>query len=684
MKSEMTSSLSLEGLTVKCSNCAKDVDIARMGDHLCQSGAPFQATGEATPPPDHEIEFQSRSSFNEPLPSPGRRQEHDYLPWSSQQQGNSFDPSGKPTRLGPLPRIDPFAANKPFLRPDVLTPNSAKSIPHTPTSATISKQPPASPLHPQPRPYMAASQSSFIPYSITAAASSPGPEQQRHPLASSDTQNEELPAPPSMSYDIQNPNGPMSMRSPGFPTDMIPPLSPHPGLNRLPSNEDAKHRRETSIDSKSVHSRNPYHSGSFSGLSIRDTSQKGELATVPASPAVLNEYSPANIVSDAEQPQMATGRSRGYSSKYGPPSPTSHYAASHAPSESIYSTQFRLDEEFSVANFARDIGLMDASDEMYIDDEELDMTIGDLEAHQSVVYAEPTRMHHSTNSESTQGSRASGFNAASVSTSATSVGRSDSQDFKEATATVKGGPCHDGLDSPTDPFFMHGRLSHPNYNGRHKSDSVAKQIPEQAPSVPKLQDAPAQPRHRTQKSSVSSVASKIKAGRRCSAGHCDKGSPIITQFPLPPGAPSDGMSGGRRPSKAESISFLRGNGPIGFPVDASSELEQGIKRLRGFNFESTATIPHNGGLPTPSSSVEKLSACHEVSETQEAGSGPQPKTKVEQEMKQEDQNEPRSEPSEVKTEVVAPPAPSPAPISPKSPSKPRVRNRTVASQVFQM
>lgn len=139
---------------MKCSNCAQDVDIAHMGDHVCQpsgckcpgqffllcllsiiltcSGdtSASQATGETTPPPEHELQFESKSSSSQQsVPSQEPRQEHSYLPWSSQQHDSDFDPSTKPTRLGPLPRIDPLVASKrPCPHDNLWVPERTKAI----------------------------------------------------------------------------------------------------------------------------------------------------------------------------------------------------------------------------------------------------------------------------------------------------------------------------------------------------------------------------------------------------------------------------------------------------------------------------------------------------------------------------------------------------------------------------
>lgn len=578
-----------------------------------------------------------------------------------------------------------------------MTPNSEKSIPHTPTSSTLPKPPPASPLYqqnqtaPQPHPYTAASPASFVPYSIAAtsitSSTSSGPEQEPNPSSSSHGatpnaythQDKDLPAPPSSSANMQDSHNYAPGRHAGHLYDIIAPLSPQPKLKQRSPKEDNKHRHEISIslDTKSLQASNPNYAGNIGDFSVR---KPVDLATIPASPAAMDRFESTKNIPDAEPPQIDTCPPRRYSSHYGPPSPTSHYAPSHAPSESIYSTKFRLDDEFSVTNFARDIGLMGASGEMYIDDEELEITIGDLGAHEPVSYQEPMRMHHYMNSESTQGSRSSGFNASSVSTAATSIGRGNSQDLKESTLALKAQLNYEGMDSPTDPFFADGRLSNPSYNGDHKVGSSASRNSTRTSSASALEDVPEKPTHRTQKSSVSSVASRFKANRRCSAGHSDNRSPIITHFPIPPctGPLLDIGMIGRKPSKPDSISSLR-NGGIGSPVDGSSNLEQEIRKLTNSPSDSVTTIPRNDRLPTPNPSVEKLSACQEVPETQELQepeSKLRPKPEIEGGMKRESQENLKPGPlSPVKTDVTTPAASGTVSPSPTSPSRPRVRNR---------
>ncbi|CAG8954842.1 hypothetical protein HYFRA_00008527 [Hymenoscyphus fraxineus] len=88
--------------TIKCSMCAKDIEISKLGDHICIK------SGEQLTPPQ-----ESSESF-EQLPPPPRKQ--------TPTNGPNFL---KPSRAMP-PRVDTSAANRPFRPPGgQLTPNSA-------------------------------------------------------------------------------------------------------------------------------------------------------------------------------------------------------------------------------------------------------------------------------------------------------------------------------------------------------------------------------------------------------------------------------------------------------------------------------------------------------------------------------------------------------------------------------
>ncbi|KAF5874830.1 putative lim domain-containing protein [Botrytis fragariae] len=89
--------------TIKCSSCARDIQIAMMGEHIC-SGPP--SAGEPTPPLDLNNTF-------------------DRMPYNQQSYSNGSNLL-KPGRTMP-PRVDTSAANRPFFQQDQLTPASSAS-----------------------------------------------------------------------------------------------------------------------------------------------------------------------------------------------------------------------------------------------------------------------------------------------------------------------------------------------------------------------------------------------------------------------------------------------------------------------------------------------------------------------------------------------------------------------------
>ncbi|RDL39139.1 uncharacterized protein BP5553_03479 [Venustampulla echinocandica] len=85
--------------TIKCSMCARDIEISQMGDHVCSS------SGEPTPPPD------SYGSFD--------RMPYKQTPVNDQ----GFLKPGRAMR----PKVDTSAANRPYFPQGQLTPQSATS-----------------------------------------------------------------------------------------------------------------------------------------------------------------------------------------------------------------------------------------------------------------------------------------------------------------------------------------------------------------------------------------------------------------------------------------------------------------------------------------------------------------------------------------------------------------------------
>ncbi|KAI5290194.1 hypothetical protein KEM54_002236, partial [Ascosphaera aggregata] len=590
----------------------------------------------ATPPPEDELVNQSKFSADRPTPSLGSRQAGAYPPWASNQHGARSDLFKQAaSRLGPPPRIDPFAANRPVLRPDVLTPSSAKSFPQIPTSLWTSRYVPPSPAHP-------AGQRSPLPHS--AASSTPGSSAQsittHSPAAGRFPVNgQQQSAPKGSNYAASNleihdhpglpGRPPVTPVTPGksgtpfmtseFSNDLTASLSPQQGAGQPSSREQAQLQRNMSIDSTGAHSGNHYQSRGLNGPPHKDVlRQPADFATVPASSATPGGF--CSTTADAEQPRGATGRVRGYSSSYGPPSPTSEYAPSHAPTDSVYSTatKSRSDNDFSVTQIARYIGLVGDARGLYIDDEEVDMRLKGPDSQPKHIDEEPQGMDQSTRSESRQGSQSSGFNAKSTSTGATST--SDSQDYR--------------MNGARDARLASARSN-----------------------------------HWARKSSLSSIAGRFKGGRRYSASRYDKSSPNPVAH-----SPIEGVSAFRRSSVAENIASLEASRSIMSPVEASFSLGQGIRRLRGSQCDPMANILRNGGLPTPSPSAEKLAACQRISETQEPVDNSQPGSMPRHGVRRESRAEPESRSSIV---VAAPPAHASPTLSSTSTSscKQRVRSR---------
>ncbi|CAD6440447.1 1d6e5f77-8c1c-4b14-be2a-0f7363d5ab61 [Sclerotinia trifoliorum] len=89
--------------TIKCSSCARDIEIAMMGEHICSGPAPAE---EPTPPLE----------LNTTL---------DRMPYN-QQSSNGVNSSKSGRTM--LPRVDTSAANRTFFQQDQFTPASSASL----------------------------------------------------------------------------------------------------------------------------------------------------------------------------------------------------------------------------------------------------------------------------------------------------------------------------------------------------------------------------------------------------------------------------------------------------------------------------------------------------------------------------------------------------------------------------
>ncbi|KAK2738223.1 hypothetical protein FQN55_000638 [Onygenales sp. PD_40] len=386
----MAADLDTAGLLpmIKCSNCNADVGISEMGEHLCT-----RPSQQLTPPPEKD---------------------NYYRPFDSPPNQSGFGREGffsKAGRLGPPPRIDPSAANRPFLRPDLLTPANSDG----PDSLAPSplKRSHTTPLPPTPEP--ASEDGSYTPFvrSNTVAGSAvrsrlgnqANTPFTHKPFDTSPERNEY-----SAPIDDDRNNNPSILRSPAPDEDE--------SRGRRKSN---RHRREMSIDSKSLRMSaasprfgDPMLSPHSPRIPSRGRNVLDEVPPLPAGPIksftpgpydpvpssyrfeskeeyendrVLatnppteeppgNERKPvgfgsfdfglpsrpklprhSNESSHARQASRSTTRS---SSSFRPPVPEKDHPSQPQEQEAEPRSpirEYRIDEEFSVSNFARDLGL---------------------------------------------------------------------------------------------------------------------------------------------------------------------------------------------------------------------------------------------------------------------------------------------------------------------------------------
>ncbi|KAF2438562.1 hypothetical protein P171DRAFT_163271 [Karstenula rhodostoma CBS 690.94] len=102
--------------TIKCSDCGIDIEISQLADHVC-APAPLKDAEPASPKMDRAATFGGPSSNKKP------------------------DRQSRSARMPPPPRIDPYAANKPFYPGDI-SPDSSYSDPksrsaHSPGSGRL-------------------------------------------------------------------------------------------------------------------------------------------------------------------------------------------------------------------------------------------------------------------------------------------------------------------------------------------------------------------------------------------------------------------------------------------------------------------------------------------------------------------------------------------------------------------
>ncbi|OJD16349.1 hypothetical protein AJ78_03483 [Emergomyces pasteurianus Ep9510] len=244
---------------IKCSSCNASVGISEMGEHICD-----RPSQQLTPPPD---EYNYRNPFDSP-PNP-----------------KGFNRDGISGRFGPPPQIDPFAANRPFLNLDVLTPANSDDNPSLSPSPLKRSQ--TTPLPPTPD--QTSEDGSYTPFvrSHTLAGSTVR-SRPRNPITAG-TYSSFTTQPFETSPDWSE-----GEASSEYGND-------HPSILRSPALDEEvrgrpkskhKHRREMSIDSKSM---------------LRVSAASSRYGDVGLSP-----YSPSNLPASGrnvmdEVPPLPTG-----------------------------------------------------------------------------------------------------------------------------------------------------------------------------------------------------------------------------------------------------------------------------------------------------------------------------------------------------------------------------------------
>ncbi|TVY82071.1 Paxillin-like protein [Lachnellula suecica] len=146
--------------TIKCSMCARDIEISRLGEHVCTGeGDELTEIVAGTPPPEPKGYFDSMPIKQNPTNGPG------FL---------------KPGRAMP-PRVDTSAANRPYLPQDQLTPLASPSRSMSPP--TGQRPPFARPLRsataplfrrpPSPEPLSSNLDCAFPPFPTKASQNKP-------------------------------------------------------------------------------------------------------------------------------------------------------------------------------------------------------------------------------------------------------------------------------------------------------------------------------------------------------------------------------------------------------------------------------------------------------------------------------------------------------------------------------
>ncbi|KAJ5855370.1 Zinc finger LIM-type [Penicillium soppii] len=185
--------------TIKCSNCGCNVEIMSMGDHTCiqNDSAVVSVPSPPSPPPSAGLESPDRLTTAM---------------------------ASKIPRGGPPPRIDPYAANRAYLQPNMPTP--ASSVAPSPSINSA----PRSPLYP---PHDAADNESTIDLDNVFSFPMPGnrsPTQVRTPSPMTMPQGTGRSLPPALSPGLGLGLRPENIQLP--PSPMPPSMSPEPNHYR--------------------------------------------------------------------------------------------------------------------------------------------------------------------------------------------------------------------------------------------------------------------------------------------------------------------------------------------------------------------------------------------------------------------------------------------------------------------
>ncbi|PGH08820.1 hypothetical protein AJ79_05824 [Helicocarpus griseus UAMH5409] len=479
----------LDGLlpVIKCSNCNASVGISEMGDHVC--ARPSQ---QLTPPPDQDS--HNKTAFDSP-PNPV-----------------GFSRDGKSGRLGPPPRIDPFAANRPFLQPNLLTPANSDGGPSLAPSPLKRSQ--TTPLPPTPE--QANEDGSYTPFVRSHTVS--GSALRSRYRMQQQTPNIETTPYTSKPFDTSPDRGDEDDRNDldsNNPSILRSPASDEEDRGRPRSNP--KHRREMSIDSKTFLRMSEASSRYDSGLSPyppRKLSNSGrnvmdEIPPLPTGPIKSFTPSPYDAIPSSyrfeskeeyeqdritgtsppkdepkkeifgsfdfglpSQPKLPRNSDEGVhlrqpsnattssSISFRPPVPEKDKHIEPIP-EGPKSPEYRIDEEFSVSNFARDLGLNHSANPSI-----------------SSTGTAPSDMA----SGSSFSSRPSEVSSEVHRKPSGSANVFSGSDYSLDVEPVRpGDPYAHVMDSPTDPSYQNGHL----LSGMQKSDRFNDSNTEQSlPSLP--------------------------------------------------------------------------------------------------------------------------------------------------------------------------------------------------------